>query len=265
MNRDMIENEIEQLLSNFSGQFTRAKNYKSIPKIEMDLMMSTVRDLYEQLYRLSCYTLLPENKVLTESKAVVAQIPVVEEKNAHAEVITHALMSENEPVQIAPGIIVQELKQVETKTTHQDEQEEVQVTTSIRRESVFTEHTKVQPKPVGSLFDEVPTIAANYKEQQSLHHKIGNTKTERLSDKLQQQPVMDLKRSIGINEKFAFINELFGGNQQQYNQCIETLNSFSNHDEALAHLNELSANMKWNTSSKTFHELDEMVIRRFGM
>ena len=162
-------------------------------------------------------------------------------------------------------MVTAELKPEEIKTINRQEQEEVQVVTSIKRENIFIEQTKVQTKAVGSLFDDVPTIAGNYKEQQSLHHKIGNTKTERLSDKLNQQPVEDLKRSIGINEKFAFINELFAGNQQQYIQCIETLNSFPNYEEARVHLNELSASLNWNTTSKTFYELDEMVKRRFGV
>lgn len=259
MDRDQIENKIEELLSGFSEQFTRAKNYKLIPRIELDLMMATIRDLYEQLHQLNSSVQLPEEKL----RAVNQKIN--EEKNPAAENVVHAIVSEAEQLPVVTEAIVNEKIKQEDNVVHKHEEEEVQIATSIKRENVFVEQTKTQAKAVGSLFDEVPTIADNYKEQQSLHHRIGKTKTERLSDKLQQQPVGDLKRSIGINEKFAFMNELFGGNQQQYNQSIEALNGFSNYGEAVSHLKNLATEMKWNTASITYHELDELVKRRFGV
>ncbi len=265
MNRDTIENEMEQLLANFSEQFTRTKNYKSIPKIEVDLMMTTLRNLYEELYKLNNFSSIPEKNVLAESKIFVAPSPVVEEKIIQEEVSIQTVISESEPIAVKEEIVVEESMQVETKTIQHQVQDEVQMSTSIKREAVFTEQTKVQSKVVASLFDDVPTLADNYKEQQSLHHKIGETKTERYSDKLQQQPVSDLKRSIGINEKFAFMNELFAGNQQQYNQSIETLNNFSDYKEAHSYLNTLASDMKWNTNSKTYNELIQLVKRRFGV
>ncbi len=257
MNRDQIENQIEQLLINFNGQFTRAKNYKSIPQIELDLMMATIRDLYEQLHRLNNNQPMPLEKIQSHTVAAVA-----EEKIISSEKLTHAIISEAATVPVIPEI---ETHQQEEITNHKQEIEEAQIAASIKRENVFTEQTKPQAKAVGSFFDDVPTIADNYKAQQSLHHKIGKPTTERLSDRLQQQPVGDLKRSIGINEKFAFMNELFGGNQQQYNQSIEKLNNFSDYNEAEAHLKNLTVEMKWNTASNTYHQLDELVKRRFGV
>lgn len=258
MDRDQIENKIEHLFANFSEQFTRTKNYKSIPQIELDLMMATIRDLYAQLHQLNSSVQSPKEK----AKVTIPEI--IEEKNVASENVVHAIISRTEPLPVVPEVVVNETINKEENPGYQRE-EEVQVATSIKRENVFTEQTKTQAKAVGSLFDDVPTIAGNYKEQQSLHHKIGKTKTERYSDKLQQQPVVDLKRSIGINEKFAFMNELFGGNQQQYTQSIETLNNFSNYEEAQAHLQNLASDMKWNISSNTYQELDELVKRRFGV
>ncbi len=255
MNRDQIENQIEQLLINFNNQFTRAKNYKSIPQIELDLMMATIRDLYEQLHRLNNNQPMPLEKIQSNTAAA-------DEKIISSENMAHAIISEAASASVIPEIETHQEKEI---NNHKQEVEEAQVAASIKRENVFTEQTKTQAKAVGSLFDDVPTIADNYKAQQSLHHKIGKSNTERLSDRLQQHPVGDLKRSIGINEKFAFMNELFGGNQQQYNQSIETLNSFSDYSEADAHLKNLAVEMKWNTASNTYHELDELVKRRFGV
>ena len=260
MNREIIENEIEQLLSNFSEQFERAKNYKAVPRIELDLMMETVRDLYEQLYKLNA-----ENP-LAEKKVVMAIPQLIEERKEVIENIVQPVVKELKPVIVVPEIIVEEKQKEENEIiVHHHEQEEAQVAASIKRENIFQEQTKAQTNSVASLFDDLPTIGDNYKEQQSLHHKIGKSKTERYSDKLQQQPVEDLKRSIGINEKFAFMNELFQSNQQRYSDSIDALNNFRNYEEAHAHLTMLTAEMKWNTTSIAYQELDELVKRRFGV
>ena len=52
MNRDQAETQIDQLLQNFTQQFERAKNFKSIPSIEMDSMLDSIRVLYQTLYDL---------------------------------------------------------------------------------------------------------------------------------------------------------------------------------------------------------------------
>ena len=284
MNREQTENNIEQLLAEFSEQFTRTKNYKSIPQIELDLMMTTIRDLYEQLYALNKTNPLIDKKVsvaeIAEEKNVVAEVaapvveiistPIIVEAERVEVVIPHVTeMSIVPEISMEATPIVETIKTIEEVKPKQAEKiiqvpvhQEEQIAVSMQRETVFQEKAKVQTKSVASLFDDVPTIGDHYTEQQSLHHKIGNTKTERLSDKF-QQPVGDLKRSIGINEKFSFMNELFAGNQQQYNQSIEVLNNFPNFDEANAHLQELASTMKWNASSEIFDELKELVKRRF--
>ncbi len=285
MNREQTEITIEQLIAEFSEQFARTKNYKSIPQIELDLMMTTIRDLYEQLYALnktnpvadkkvSITEIIEEKKVVVETIAPVGEIistPIIVEAEKVEVVIpqeVEKMITSEIKIEVTP--IVERVETIEEVNIKQQEKiiqipvhQEEQIAVSMQRETVFQEKAKIQSKSVASLFDEVPTIGDHYTEQQSLHHKIGNTKTERLSDKFQPS-IGDLKRSIGINEKFSFINELFAGNQQQYNQSIDALNNFPNFEEANSHLQELASTMKWNTVSDTFIELMELVSRRFG-
>ena len=61
------------------------------------------------------------------------------------------------------------------------------------------------------------------------------------------------------------MNELFQSNQQRYSDSIDALNNFRNYEEAHAHLTMLTAEMKWNTTSIAYQELDELVKRRFGV
>ncbi len=127
-----------------------------------------------------------------------------------------------------------------------------------------------EPKKVAvnaSLFDEFPTtVASKYKEQETLYDKISkNQHSATIAEKLSTKPVIDLRKSIGINERFAFINELFEGNQQLFMESIDKLNNMPVYDDARKVLyEELAGKMKWNTNAKTFSDLDELVKRRFS-
>ncbi|MFM7838334.1 MAG: hypothetical protein ACKO6K_02110, partial [Chitinophagaceae bacterium] len=53
-----------------------------------------------------------------------------------------------------------------------------------------------------------------------------------VAEVLQETPVRDLKKAIGINDRFTFINELFHGDEQVFEKSIRTLNNFRIYAEA---------------------------------
>lgn len=84
-----------------------------------------------------------------------------------------------------------------------------------------------------------------------------------LAAKLQQNPVRDLKSVIGINDKFLFVNELFGGSMEKYNKSIENLNDLKTLNGAMIYLNELKIELQWNSSNEAYQKLAELVRRKF--
>ena len=72
-----------------------------------------------------------------------------------------------------------------------------------------------------------------------------------LAAKLQQSPVQDLKAAIGINDKFLFVNELFGGSMEKYNKSIENLN-------------DLKIELQWNSSNEAYQRLKDLVSHKFA-
>ena len=84
-----------------------------------------------------------------------------------------------------------------------------------------------------------------------------------LAAKLQQTPGRDLKSVIGINDKFLFVNELFGGSMEKYNKSIENLNDLKTLNGALIYLNELKIELQWNSSNEGYLKLKELVMRKF--
>lgn len=73
--------------------------------------------------------------------------------------------------------------------------------------------------------------------------------------------VDDLRTVININDKFSFMSELFKNNMRAYNDFIMYLNSLSSREEALAYVNEIAAQYKWDEESlavKSFYKVFDM-------
>ena len=84
-----------------------------------------------------------------------------------------------------------------------------------------------------------------------------------LGEKLQHGSVRDLQSAIGINDKFLFVNELFGGSMEKYNRSIENLNDLKTLNGALIYLNELRIELQWNSNNEAYKKLLELVHRKF--
>ncbi len=64
---------------------------------------------------------------------------------------------------------------------------------------------------------------------------VDNNQNE-LSDRLSEQPISDLTKAMGINERMLTINELFDGNNQVFKDAISELNSLNSFEEAKSYI-----------------------------
>lgn len=129
-----------------------------------------------------------------------------------------------------------------------------------------TPKTSKQPQSFGTLFgNETTSIADKYKmENKSLHEKIGGEKEDlSLASRLQQNAITDLIKSIGINDKFLFIKELFNNNGEEYNDAIQLLNNFSQVSQAFDYLDVLKNKYNWSESSNASLKLYDLIRRKY--
>ncbi|HEV8080060.1 MAG TPA: hypothetical protein VGP43_05060 [Chitinophagaceae bacterium] len=97
---------------------------------------------------------------------------------------------------------------------------------------------------------------------ESLNEKLKQSKME-LSDMLTEAPLRDLKKAIGVNDRFLFINELFRGDEAMYERSIKTINNFSIYPEAQYWIErELKVKIGWKDSD-IVRQFDQLVKRRF--
>ena len=130
------------------------------------------------------------------------------------------------------------------------------------------------------LFDpieDVPTLAHQdqtekkptpnelpFEYPESLNDRLKESKIE-LSQSLTSVPIKDLKKAIGVNDRFLFINELFRGDEAMYERSIKTIQNFSIYAEAEFWIRrELKVKIGWLDSDQVVKQFDQLVKRRFS-
>jgi len=76
----------------------------------------------------------------------------------------------------------------------------------------------------------------------------------------QNRPVKDIKTAIGINDRFYFQRELFGGDADLFNSTIDKLNLMKDIESAEELL---SDNFKWDESNEAVQSFKDIVRRRY--
>ncbi len=120
-------------------------------------------------------------------------------------------------------------------------------------------HQRQNKKPVAKEINETA-----FNKENSVNDKLKDNKTE-LSDKLNEASIKDLKKAIGVNDRFLFMKELFRGDEAMYERSIKTINSFSIFPEAEYWIRrELKIKLGWIDSNETVKQFDQLVKRRFS-
>jgi hypothetical protein len=138
------------------------------------------------------------------------------------------------------------------------------------------------PKPVATqsnfyaAFDAVEETPTLMQHQPKEVHELIAEKKESLNDRLKQEktevvhalkdsPIKDLRKGIGINDRFTFVSELFRGDEAMYERSIKTINSFNILSEAEYWINrELKFKLGWNDNREDVQHFYHLVRRRFS-
>ena len=103
------------------------------------------------------------------------------------------------------------------------------------------------------------TLAERYQgKTKSRNETLGNGKKD-IASVLKGKPISDLTKAIGINDKFLFTKELFGGNAGLYTKTIKTLNNFDDINDAIIFIQD---NFSWDDSNEAANQLIELVRRK---
>ncbi len=134
-------------------------------------------------------------------------------------------------------------KPLETKAAERSAEEDVEV---------LEEPAQEQPKsePESAVLGEVIQPKTTLADQLAAKQTVNDLRPR----------VTDLRRAVGLNDKFLLIRDLFGGNGSLYEITIRKLNEFDNFDDCMIYIAEHFA---WNPNSDGAKLMLDLLERKF--
>ncbi len=199
-------------------------------------------------------------------------------------------MNSLEQTQNVPTPVINHSEEKIIEVLQVDENEIEAELMALRKSAELKNELSLKGRPMPEEFidplDEIPTLASHHAylpndsavippkatdinqqvslDEASLNDMHKTAKTE-LADRLQDSPVKDLKKAIGINDRYLYINELFNGNEDMFERTLKTLNSFSILPEAEYWIQrELTLKMGWKEENPQVQQFIQLVKRRFS-
>lgn len=127
-----------------------------------------------------------------------------------------------------------------------------------------TEIPTLALQPKKNEFAEINQLMESIHSMPMLNEKLRANQIE-IGTLLNNEPIKELKKGIGINDRFLFVQELFRGDEIMYERSIKTIDSFAIYPEAQFWIQrELKLKIGWNEDSTTVKHFDQLVKRRFS-
>lgn len=248
---------IHTLINKLNNQLQDNQNTQQL-LVTAQMLVAELSNLQDNIVSEKVSVLMPQifvNATITNNETEIAK-PVIETKIE--------LLKKPAVIEIESKIEIQE---EETKLA-------TKAQSIIENKPLVTEETN---KVLHTLFieesDDIPTLAPKEInevndlikiEKQSLNEVLKEDKKE-IAANLVDTPVKDLRKAIGINDKYVFINELFNGDEATYERSIKTINNFSVYPEAEQWIKrELYTKLCWPDNLKSVDAFYNVVRRRFA-
>lgn len=214
----------------------------------MDSVKALVEKLSEQLRQNEDKTrlIITVQQLLTELGGAIVAKPLPQNIYQETTMVAPAdelvMQAQNNP-ELAP-----------VKSTVQENETPVEV----MGESLLASIVEGNETPVIEIV-EAPVIEIS---QASL---VAMKEVKEVKDHLVLEPIKDLRSAIGINDKFQFIKELFGGDEKSFEVGIKTINAFKIFPEAQFYIKrELREKNNWDEESNVVKQFDQFIKRRFS-
>lgn len=231
-------------LDKINREYARmSKDPENIMRIDVDIMLAYVRDLYEALLAEPTTPVVSTQRQSTAAPSAPPppSRPPAPEPVAAAETVAAppAPPSPPPPVAPPPPTISEAVKSADPLP-------------------------QVKPQAPTTLPTTPPSFPAPPPEAEALFEY---KQAVELSEKLSELPIPDLRKAIGLNDKLLLTRELFGEDSEAFDKTISALNSFSSMEQAKAFLLEHCVmRYRWTDKKRieTAKKFIKLVRRRYA-
>ncbi|MBS1612423.1 MAG: hypothetical protein JST49_06345 [Bacteroidetes bacterium] len=274
-----------------------------LSKLEYDLLMQQVRNLYDELDTLRhAKTNVADVTVQqVEQPAVAARVepiqmetPVVPPVQQVQPIVQQTIapvtipVVEEEPVPVAQTVatpvqkpIIEFIQEPVQEVIEEPIQQQAIVQEPIRQEPVtirqqpVVEQKPVYHEPVAVLEDEPALLNHNpitdtVEKAVPINERIKgstdlNERWRGATTEIHQRYAMKpLKDMLDLNRRIAFVNDLFKGNSDELNKAVQTIDAATDYEVAKAYVNSLARTWNWYESSQSAKLFVKLVKQRFG-
>ena len=113
-------------------------------------------------------------------------------------------------------------------------------------------------KSISEMLNEIHSV-----EKPSINESM-KAGPQGLADKLKQTPIKELSTYVSLNKRFAFINLLFNGDAMKYDDALTFIDQCKSYQESMAYVqNKIMKEYKWKEDDDLVSEFLSLVLRRF--
>jgi len=213
------------------------KNYPGVPQLQVELAKSKCKSAEEIIAFLKTYK--PDPAPLQEVKRESPPSDLASKGNINESLIE---ISDEDSSEIREHEVIEDSLHKDPlsgkELEHIDElpfNKPDTVSPFAGEKSDQTRATPIEKKPKDKK-PETNIVADKFSHMSNIfNEQLGNLKNEDdISAVIKTKPVVNLSDAIGVNDKFLFIREIFGGSQASYDDAINRLNNVGNLTDAKA-------------------------------
>jgi hypothetical protein len=251
-------------LDKINALYQTMNNDGIISKIEKDLMLSYVRQMYEAVLMADDFvTPNSATKIEIENIPVKLEEPKVEIK---AVVIEEKMpIVENEPIAKEKESNFEIKVQSEPRPVFTEKQYEAPEKKEVQTKEIDQTKNESKPGPVM-----VETLEQPHQSNSHNHHQhirlFEEKKSTDLSDKLGETKIADITKAMGLNDRILTANQLFNGSQDLFQQTLQQINELDSFEDAKNVLKKYANQFNWERDEDSTEQAEwfiRLVKRRF--
>ncbi len=115
---------------------------------------------------------------------------------------------------------------------------------------------------INELLDEVATLREKVSRLENNAVTAAQSTPSVVLTMLSDKKKSDLKSKIGLNDRFRFVNELFGGNSAEFNAAINQLDEIDSMEEAEDYLDRLFSVYHWDKKGQAYSDFYQLIKQK---
>jgi hypothetical protein len=232
----MRSSKVSELIEKINGTI-KSPGFPGLSKIERDLLMQRVRELYDEL------------------ETWVASTDTVQNQDAenshHGDLPNTGTLKTKRTFLSNQSLLLNEAPKEKIAPVSKEE-----MVAMPKKESLTAPVAEKKTESVVSINERVQT-------SESLNERLKASSTQEMHKKLASKP---LKELIGLNQRFVILNELFKSNAEAFAAAVNHIDSLSDYPSADSFIQtQLISNYYWDETSQSARLFMKLVRQKFGV